>query len=68
MYSVKACRILNLFKIFVFQDLGFVEVCVVSKRLACGDVGPGAMADLDNIVTAVMQELPGAQRISHGPF
>lgn len=52
----------------MLKDLGYVEVCVVSKRLACGDVGPGAMADLDNIVNAVMQELPGAQRISHGPF
>lgn len=59
---------LNLWTINVLQDLGYIEVCVVSKRLACGDVGPGAMADLDNIINAAMQELPGAQRISHGPF
>ncbi|XP_050739070.1 uncharacterized protein LOC127009735 [Eriocheir sinensis] len=52
----------------MLKDLGYIEVCVVSKRLACGDVGPGAMADLDNIINAAMQELPGAQRISHGPF
>ncbi|KAK3862476.1 hypothetical protein Pcinc_031661 [Petrolisthes cinctipes] len=52
----------------ILKELGYIEVCVVSKRLACGDVGPGAMAEVDNIVNAVMQELPGAQRISHGPF
>ncbi|KAG7155252.1 phosphopantothenoylcysteine decarboxylase subunit SIS2-like [Homarus americanus] len=52
----------------ILKELGYIEVCVVSKRLACGDVGPGAMAELDNIVNAVMQELPGAHRVSHGPF
>ncbi|MPC13728.1 Phosphopantothenoylcysteine decarboxylase [Portunus trituberculatus] len=52
----------------MLKDLGYIEVCVVSKRLMCGDIGPGAMAELDNIVNAVMQELPGAQRIAHGPF
>ncbi|XP_045602648.1 phosphopantothenoylcysteine decarboxylase [Procambarus clarkii] len=52
----------------ILKELGYIEVCVVSKRLACGDVGAGAMAELDNIVNAVMQELPGAHRVSHGPF
>ncbi|KAG0718806.1 Phosphopantothenoylcysteine decarboxylase [Chionoecetes opilio] len=52
----------------MLKDLGYIEVCVVTKKLACGDTGPGGMADLDTVVNAVMQELPGAQRISHGPF
>lgn len=52
----------------ILKELGYIEVCVVSKRLACGDVGPGAMAELDSIINAVMQELPGTHRVSHGPF
>lgn len=52
----------------ILKELGYIEVCVMTKRLACGDVGAGAMAELDNIVNAVMQELPGAHRVSHGPF
>lgn len=56
------------FPFFFFQELGYIEVCVGNKQLACGDTGPGAMAELDNIVNAVMQELPGSHRVSHGPF
>lgn len=52
----------------ILKELGYIEVCVISKRLACGDVGLGAMAEVDNIVDAVMQELPGEHRVSHGPF
>lgn len=48
--------------------MGYIEVCVVNKRLACGDVGLGAMAEVSTIVEAVTQELPGAQRVAHGPF
>ncbi|XP_068230070.1 phosphopantothenoylcysteine decarboxylase [Palaemon carinicauda] len=52
----------------ILKELGYIEVCVVSKRLACGDVGVGGMAEVGTIVDAVMQELPGAQRVHHGPF
>jgi phosphopantothenoylcysteine decarboxylase len=34
-------------------------VAPITKRLACGDVGPGAMAEVDAIV-AVVQELTGS--------
>jgi phosphopantothenoylcysteine decarboxylase len=36
-------------------------VTPISKRLACGDVGPGAMADVEEIVDAVTASSPTAQ-------
>jgi len=41
------------------QDLGFHEVEPIVKRLACGDVGQGALADTQEIVDAV-KEIAGA--------
>src|SRR5262249_1864877 len=35
-------------------------VAPISKRLACGDVGPGAMAEVEGIVAAVRVCLPAA--------
>ncbi|KAK7027378.1 hypothetical protein SK128_016536 [Halocaridina rubra] len=52
----------------MLKEFGYIEVCVVSKKLACGDTGIGGMAEVSTIVDAVMQELPSAQRVAHGPF
>lgn len=41
------------------QGLGVRVVPPVSKKLACGDVGTGAMASPDAIVAAVLEALLG---------
>ncbi len=40
--------------------MGAVVVEPVSKQLACGDIGVGAMASPESISAAVQQHLPGA--------
>ncbi|RWS26103.1 phosphopantothenoylcysteine decarboxylase-like protein [Leptotrombidium deliense] len=39
------------------KSLGFHEIPVVSKKLACGDYGNGAMAEVETIVDSVKQKL-----------
>ncbi|PAA92490.1 hypothetical protein BOX15_Mlig019526g2, partial [Macrostomum lignano] len=39
------------------NTLGYIEVPVVAKKLMCGEVGAGAMAEPDTIVEAVMKAL-----------
>ena len=34
-------------------DLGYTELPVVKKTLACGDTGYGAMAEVDTIISKV---------------
>jgi len=41
--------------ITVLKELGMIEVPVVCKQLVCGDTGPGAMAEVDTIVDAVLR-------------
>ncbi|ASB96704.1 phosphopantothenoylcysteine decarboxylase [Streptococcus equi] len=38
-------------------DLGFREIPPKTALLACGDRGPGALADIDDMVTAISQQL-----------
>ncbi|HEL0623451.1 phosphopantothenoylcysteine decarboxylase [Streptococcus equi subsp. zooepidemicus] len=38
-------------------DLGFREIPPKTALLACGDTGPGALADIDDIVTVISQQL-----------
>ncbi|KAF2366843.1 Flavoprotein [Trinorchestia longiramus] len=35
------------------KELGYIEVAAVSKRLMCGDVGGGAMAEVQDIVAVI---------------
>ncbi|KAI1280603.1 Phosphopantothenoylcysteine decarboxylase [Halotydeus destructor] len=35
------------------KSLGYIEVPVVAKKLACGDTGFGAMAEVTSIVAAI---------------
>jgi len=44
------------------RQLGVVIVPPISKRLACGDVGVGAMASVDDIVKAVAAALPAPRQ------
>lgn len=37
-------------QIAILKSFGYREVPVVSKKLMCGDVGPGAMAEVETIV------------------
>ncbi|XP_057658089.1 phosphopantothenoylcysteine decarboxylase [Diorhabda carinulata] len=37
-------------QITILKSFGYLEVPVVSKKLMCGDVGPGAMAEVETIV------------------
>ena len=39
------------------RDIGVTVMPVVSKKLACGDVGEGAMAEVATIVATVRQRL-----------
>lgn len=39
------------------KDLGAAVLPPISKRLACGDVGTGAMANVDDIVAAVAEKV-----------
>ncbi|EGF77003.1 hypothetical protein BATDEDRAFT_33781 [Batrachochytrium dendrobatidis JAM81] len=41
------------------QELGYVIVHPISKQLACGDVGIGAMADVSDIVAVALKTLNG---------
>jgi phosphopantothenoylcysteine decarboxylase len=40
------------------EELGFGVIGPVSKMLACGDLGMGGMASVEEIVSTVMQNLP----------
>ncbi|XP_038077472.1 phosphopantothenoylcysteine decarboxylase-like [Patiria miniata] len=44
-------------QINTLRSLGYLEVPCVEKRLACGDTGAGAMAEVPTIVTAVLDAL-----------
>ncbi|XP_032218224.2 phosphopantothenoylcysteine decarboxylase isoform X2 [Nematostella vectensis] len=37
--------------------LGYVQIFPISKKLACGDVGVGAMAEVETIVSTVLKHL-----------
>ncbi|EDO45763.1 predicted protein [Nematostella vectensis] len=37
--------------------LGYVQISPISKKLACGDVGVGAMAEVETIVSTVLKHL-----------
>ena len=37
------------------MSFGYIEIAPISKRLACGDVGCGAMAEVDTIVDVIKQ-------------
>lgn len=39
------------------KDLGFTEISCVAKRLACGDIGYGGMAEVGTIVSEVVRRL-----------
>lgn len=40
------------------NELRYIQIGPISKRLACGDVGLGAMAETEDIVDLVKQHLP----------
>ncbi|XP_022104711.1 phosphopantothenoylcysteine decarboxylase-like [Acanthaster planci] len=44
-------------QINTLKSLGYSEVPCVEKKLACGDTGAGAMAEVSTIVTAVLDAL-----------
>ena len=39
------------------QDLGYMEIPVVKKTLACGDIGYGAMAEVNTIISKIHDTL-----------
>ncbi|RWS07953.1 phosphopantothenoylcysteine decarboxylase-like protein [Dinothrombium tinctorium] len=39
------------------ESLGFEQIPVIAKKLACGDTGYGAMAEVDSIVERIKQKL-----------
>ncbi|EDV26292.1 Phosphopantothenoylcysteine decarboxylase [Trichoplax sp. H2] len=43
--------------IAILKNFGYIEVEPIEKRLACGDTGIGAMADIEKIVAVVMDIL-----------
>ena len=43
--------------IAVLQDLGYIQIGPISKKLACGDIGMGAMAEVDQIVASIAEQL-----------
>uniref|UniRef100_A0A0B6ZD77 Uncharacterized protein n=1 Tax=Arion vulgaris TaxID=1028688 RepID=A0A0B6ZD77_9EUPU len=43
--------------IATLKGFGYTEVPCISKKLACGDTGYGAMAEVSTLVTAVEQAL-----------
>jgi len=38
----------------VLKELGYIQVGPISKKLACGDIGLGAMAEVDQIATEII--------------
>ena len=47
------------------KELGFHEVTPVSKILACGDSGIGAMATVESIVRKVDEHLPAVTSLQN---
>lgn len=43
--------------IAVLQQLGYIQIGPIAKKLACGDIGMGAMAEVDQIVSAIAKHL-----------
>ncbi|KAH7642115.1 hypothetical protein DERF_003151 [Dermatophagoides farinae] len=39
----------------VLNDLGYIQIGPICKKLACGDFGMGAMAEVDQIVAKIME-------------
>ncbi len=39
------------------DDFKFIEIPVIGKRLACGDVGLGAIADTDTIYKLILDHM-----------
>ncbi|XP_027199166.2 phosphopantothenoylcysteine decarboxylase [Dermatophagoides pteronyssinus] len=39
----------------VLKELGYIQIGPISKKLACGDYGMGAMAEVDQIITKIME-------------
>jgi phosphopantothenoylcysteine decarboxylase len=52
--------------VFSRHARGITIVPPQSKRLACGDVGMGGMAEVEAVVAAVRQALPGTPRVEPG--
>nr|XP_043870398.1 phosphopantothenoylcysteine decarboxylase-like [Solea senegalensis] len=46
------------------KEFGYVEIPCVAKKLVCGDVGKGAMAEVSSIVSAVKQHLQKSEESS----
>ncbi|KAK7009357.1 phosphopantothenoylcysteine decarboxylase [Biomphalaria glabrata] len=46
-------------QIDLLKKLGYKEIPCISKKLACGDTGFGAMAEVPTLVSAVEQSLSG---------
>ena len=43
--------------IIALQNLGYIQIGPISKKLACGDIGMGAMAEVSQIVLTISQYL-----------
>ncbi|KAJ6221141.1 hypothetical protein RDWZM_006953 [Blomia tropicalis] len=43
--------------ISILRELGYIQIGPISKKLACGDIGMGAMAEVDQIVEVIQQQL-----------
>lgn len=39
------------------NNLGYQEIQVIEKKLACGDIGPGAMEEVEKIVEIVLNKI-----------
>ncbi|KAJ3208345.1 hypothetical protein HDU82_002583 [Entophlyctis luteolus] len=48
------------------EDLGYTVISPIKKQLACGDIGIGAMAEVDEIVRIVMDSLRRANLLPTG--
>lgn len=54
-------------QISILKSWGYIEVAPISKVLMCGDSGVGAMAEVQHIVSVVMEYIPKSLQIKNGP-
>jgi phosphopantothenoylcysteine decarboxylase len=42
-------------QIKILKSFGYIEIPCISKTLMCGDTGPGAMAEVDTIISEIFR-------------
>lgn len=49
-------------QVLALKELGYIEVPCIEKRLACGDTGYGAMAEVPTIVAQIINAVQGSKK------